>query len=155
MRKKVNYSSKLYKQLRIKFAGLNAFSKFFRKIPVLIWGLLACSAILVFGFCIGYLTGVKSETPGSPYAILKEGNKKLMNLIDGYSQLSGLYFNQGQDVSIVLNKDMAENHPEEIIDALQSINQKRDMINVQLGRLYELRKAAGLIEYGDFASIKN
>lgn len=126
-----------------------------KRVPSLVWGLLACTTIFVGGMLIGYVRGMQAENLGTPVYALREENTKLINLINGYTDLSNLYWNQGQDVSIVLNKDMLEKHPEEVTNALQSINQHRDMINVQLGRIFELRKAVGLVEYsGDSFGIK-
>lgn len=121
--------------------------KIIRKIPTLVWGLLACSAILTFGFCAGYLKGINSDVPGSPKFTLKEDNTKLKDVVSGYEQLSQLYINQAQDIAVVLDRDMLANHPEEVTDALRSMDQKRDMINVQIGRILELRRTAGLQQY--------
>lgn len=121
--------------------------KLFSKIPTIVWGLLACSAILIFGFCAGYLKGISSEVPGSPKFVLKEDNTKLKDVVSGYEQLSQLYINQAQDIAVVLDRDMLANHPEEVTEALRSIDQKRDMINVQIGRILELRRTAGLQQY--------
>lgn len=131
----------------MKFRKLSLFKKTLRKIPALIWSLLACSAILIFGFCAGYLKGISSDVPGSPKFVLKEDNTKLKDVVTGYEHLSQLYINQAQDIGVVLDRDMLANHPEEVTDALRSIDQKRDMINVQIGRILELRRTAGLQEY--------
>lgn len=139
--------TKILDILQRRFTRLNIFGRIFRKIPTLVWGLLACTTIFVGGMLIGYLRGMQADSLGTPVYTLKEENRHLKDVTTAYDELTRLYFQQGQDVSIVFNQDILEKHPGEITDALQSINQHRDVINLQLGRIIELRRTAGLVDY--------
>jgi hypothetical protein len=45
---------------------------------------------------------------------------------------------------VVLDKDILYNHPEEVDEALKSIQQFRDLLLVEMGRIDQMRIASGL-----------
>lgn len=118
----------------------------FKKAPWITWGLATSIGIFIAGLYFGLLVGIKADYPGTPANKLKEENQKFKNLIWGYERLSGLYLYQAQDVGVFLNSDALYNHPEEVTAAVRSIDQQRGLINVQIGRVLELRRAAGMPE---------
>ena len=113
------------------------------KIPRLAWGFAAAvgfvSMGMVFGFRLGIESGssAKSDNNG-------EQSKSYINLIDAYENESDLYLKQNDDVRVLLDTNIIQNHPEELNDAIRSYYQKRDEIIFGAGRISELRRRAGL-----------
>lgn len=120
--------------------SFTAFEKVIHALPKFIWTSAAIFGIFVFGFGTGLDYG-KSE---DEYKALEEKQKAYDDLIKGYEKLSTLYISQGENVSIILDKNMLYNHPEEVTDAIRSADQFRDMIILQRGRILELRRQADL-----------
>lgn len=116
------------------------------KFPVVIWGSFALLGAAFFGLMLGYMAATDPDVNPAPYAILTDQNRKLSDLVNGYERISELYHLQGENVGVILDQDIVLTNPEEIKDAFNSIDQYRGMINVQYGRIMELRRAAGLPE---------
>ena len=115
----------------------------FSKIPRLAWGVAAAIGFLVIGLVIGFDLGGKNENKVR-FGNGAEQSKDYINLIDAYENESDLYLKQNDDVRVLLDMNILQNHPEEINDAIRSYYQKRDEIIFGAGRISELRRRAGL-----------
>lgn len=73
-----------------------------------------------------------------------EKSAQMTDVLNNYQGLSRLFYLQQQDMDIITNISGWENNPQEIYDAIYSYKQKKNEILFQWGRLYELRKKAGL-----------
>lgn len=115
----------------------------FSKIPRLAWGVAAAIGFLFIGLVIGFDLGGKNESSAKSDNN-GEQSKSYINLIDAYESESDLYLKQNDDVRVLLDMNILQNHPEEINDAIRSYYQKRDEIIFGAGRISELRRRAGL-----------
>ncbi len=126
------------------FVSFKLVKRTFRKVPVIFWGTFA----LIGSFLVGLILGVgileKKPPEVSPYQRESVKNAKYLNLISRYEDLSKLYTDQGANLTVAFNRDMIENHPDAVNAAILSIDQYRDTILVERGRIDELRHAAGL-----------
>lgn len=128
-----------FKSLYIKTKKIGILSK----IPRLAWGTAAAIGFLFIGLVIGFDLGGKNEnTVKSENSA--EQSKSYINLIDAYENESDLYLKQNDDVRVLLDTNIIQNHPEELNDAIRSYYQKRDEIIFGAGRISELRRRAGL-----------
>ena len=122
-------------------------TRFYRKVPALVWGSAA-----VFGiFALGVIAGIalNDGTESLAYKDLEEKQGKYEDLIRGYEELSGLYTVQGENINIITDTNMLTNYPNEYFEAYQSIGEVRDKIIFQEGRISEMRKEAGFFEGTD------
>lgn len=115
-------------------------------IPGIVWGIFAVIGILFVGLMLGYSVAADPNYTPSELQASAQRNKELLRLVDGYEDLSNLYQIQGQNVGVVLDRDIALTHPEEIDDAYDSMSQYKNMIQLQYGRIIEMRHDAGLPE---------
>ena len=120
----------------------------FKKIPLVIIGAFAVIGILTSGIIFGLWIADKEVTSNK---IADEGelrleNYKLKNVIGGYEELAMLYYRQGENISVVLDPKTLESNPQKIYDTISSLDSFRDQINVQLGKIFQLRKEANLPE---------
>lgn len=114
-----------------------------KKIPTFVWGFFAVIGILFIGMLVGY-ESAQEDTSLSPIQQVRVQNERYSRVIQGYEELANLYFEQGQNLKIVLDKDMILQNPQEVVDAFKSMDQYRSLINVQMGRILEQRREAGL-----------
>lgn len=112
-----------------------------QKIPTVIWGGFAVLGIFLFGFLIG--AEVNNNTLKEDFNISSQ-SEKYRDVIDGYQDLSKIIYLQQQDMDIITNSSMWQDHPEEVYDAISSYQDERDSILFQFGRIYELRNKASL-----------
>lgn len=120
--------------------------KVYAKIPYFIWAGFAVLGILIVGMVMGAELERNSEPAYmSPAQKLSAQNEKYLDLIDSYEDLSTLYRYQGENVRIMMDEDIMNENPREFYDAVSSMKDYRDRILIQMGRIYELRKSAGLI----------
>ncbi|GEM_PF-5634090 len=117
--------------------------RFLKKIPKVVWGFFAVVGILFVGMLVGY-ESAQEDTTLSPIQQIRVRNERYSQVIQGYEELANLYFEQGENLKIVLDKDMILQNPHEVVDAFRSMDQYRSLINIQMGRLLELRREAGL-----------
>jgi hypothetical protein len=110
------------------------------KIPSVIWGAFAIFGIFLFGAIAGSATSANSTQ--APTDTKRE--LEYRQVIDGYQDISRLFYLQQQDMDIVTDASIWQEHPEELTDAIASYHQKKNEILFQFGRLYELRRSAGL-----------
>lgn len=110
-------------------------------VPKVIWGGFAVFGIFLFGFLVGASIDKTTLQDGSDTPLQKS---ELRNVIDGYQDLSRLFYLQQQDMDIIVDTSAWQNNPEELSDALRSYQEKRDQIIFQYGRIYESRSRAGL-----------
>lgn len=128
--------------------GKFAFSlgKFYKKIPYFIWAGFAVLGILIVGMAMGAEFESRSEPAYmSPTQKLQAQNEKYLDLIDSYADLSTLYQYQGENVRVMMDENIINENPREFYEAVSSMKDYRDKILIQMGRIYELRKQAGLI----------
>lgn len=117
--------------------------RFYRKIPKIIWAGAAVSGIFFLGFASGFFA---NEGKGSlVYQDLEEEHRDYLNLINGYEELSNLYYYQGQNVASITNLSLYETNPGQVAEAYESSKEYKDKILVQQGRILEQRKNAGLL----------
>ena len=140
-----------FKYPKVQFNKLQSvsgsFLKAISKIPKIVWGAAAVFGVLAMGVMMGYAMGTNPEpSQGSPAAEIARQNQNLLRVIDGYEKISHLYSLQGQNVGVVLSPDIIYNHPEEIRDAMNSIDQYRSEIIKQEGKIEQLRQDADLPE---------
>lgn len=121
--------------------------KFYRKIPKIIWGSMAFLGIFVMGFLFGLI--LNDGTRSLAYQELGEKEEKYKDLVLGYEELSTLYKYQGQNMGTIMNLDLYETNPEEILQAIDSTKEYKDRILLQQGRIIELRRQAGYFEGGE------
>lgn len=124
--------------------AITTLPRFYRKIPKLI---LYSAAAFGF-FCLGIIF-VFIVDPYKDYVTVgfhQDQADKYFNLIEGYEELSNLYYYQGQNMNVITDLNMIENNPSEVADAFRSADSYRDKILVQQGRIIELRKSAGIYE---------
>ncbi len=114
-----------------------------KKIPKVVWGFFAVVGILFVGMLVGY-EAAQEDTSLSPIQQIRVRNERYAQVIQSYEELANLYFEQGQNLKIVLDKDMILQNPQEVVDAFESMDQYRSLINIQMGRILELRREAGL-----------
>lgn len=128
------------------FSHIASFSrKILFKAPTLVWGMFAVLGILMVGIYLGYnIASIPDKN--SAYAQITDNNHKLLNLVKGYEDIERLYYLEGQDLGVIVDPDMIQNYPNEVSDALKSIKVKRDYVNIQYGRILELRRQANLPE---------
>ena len=119
-----------------------------KKIPLVIIGAFAVIGILTSGIIFGILFADQSEngTKLSAEAELRLENQKLKNIIGGYEELAMLYYRQGENISVVLDPKTLESNPQKAYEAISRLDTFRDQINVQLGKIFQLRKEANLPE---------
>lgn len=113
----------------------------FKKIPTIIWGGFAVFGIFLFGVLVG---GLPSQTDVNSNTKISSQSDKYKNVIDGYQDLSRLFYLQQQDMDIIIDSSIWQDHPEELSDAISSYKKERDEILFQFGRVYELRNKASL-----------
>jgi len=120
----------------------------FKKIPVIIIGAFTVIGILITGFLFGILFADQSITDNRllTEAQLRVDNQNLRNIITGYEELAMLYYKQGENLSVVLDVKTLESDPQKAYDAFSKLDTFRDQINIQLGKIFQLRKAANLPE---------
>ena len=119
-------------------------SKFYKKVPRLLWGLAA-----VFGiFALGVIAGIalNDGTDSTAYQDLEESQGKYGDLIRGYEELSNLYSVQGKNLDILTDSNILTNFPEEYFEAYKSVGEYRDKIIFMQGRVSELRRVAGFFD---------
>jgi len=122
---------------------LSSGKRLLKKIPKVVWGFFAIVGILFVGMLVGY-ESAQEDTTLSPIQQIRVRNERYSQVIQGYEELANLYFEQGENLKIVLDKDMILQNPHEVVDAFRSMDQYRSLINIQMGRLLELRREAGL-----------
>ena len=120
----------------------------FKKIPLVIIGAFAVIGILTSGIIFGLWIADKEVTSNK---IADEGelrleNYKLKNVIGGYEELAMLYYRQGENISVVLDPKTLESNPQKAYEAISRLDTFRDQINVQLGKIFQLREEANLPE---------
>ena len=120
----------------------------FKKIPVIIIGAFTVIGILITGFLFGILFADQSITDNRllTEAQLRVDNQNLRNIITGYEELAMLYYKQGENLSVVLDVKTLESDPQKAYDAFSKLDTFRDQINIQLGKIFQLRKTANLPE---------
>lgn len=129
---------------KFKLTRLSGFIfQFVKRIPRVAWGTVA-----VFGvFCLGFVFGSISQSGYiNEQASQKQGEKnaQLTDVLNNYQGLSRLFYLQQQDMDIITDTSQWSINPQELADAISSYKQKKDEILFQWGRLYELRRKAGL-----------
>lgn len=139
----VDYGRVFVTARSVVLTGFSFTKRAVRKIPTLVWGTFAVIGILMFGFIGGFSAGTNPSYTPTPLEAERVKNAHYRNLIRGYEDLSELYRLQGQNVGVIMNTELLLTNPEEVRDAFNSISQHREMINVQIGRIMELRRAAG------------
>jgi len=118
--------------------------RIFKKIPKFVWIGFALLGIFVAGTMLGF--EASEDTHWDSFTkrdALQYENEKYQALITGYEDMSKLYWGQGEAMVAILNDDNIMNNPQKIADSMKTINQARDLIILQQGRIMELRKAAG------------
>ena len=127
--------------LGIRVLGLKRYPiRILSAIPRVIWGASAIFGIFLFGVIAGSATSANStHTPTDTKRELE-----YRQVIDGYQDISRLFYLQQQDMDIVTDSSIWQDHPEELTDAIASYHQKKNEILFQFGRIYELRRSAGL-----------
>lgn len=126
-----------------KFKIIYGIKSVFRKIPMIIWGGFAVFGIFVFGLLAGFAISDLPEEEASP-SLSESKNTQYLEVIDSYQEVSKLYNYQQQDMDIIADYNSWRANIGEVYEAINSYKQKRDEILFQLGRVYELRKKAGL-----------
>jgi len=129
---------------QVKFPRVLSFvMRVIKRIPRVAWGTAA-----VFGvFCLGIVVGSISQSGYvSEQASQKQGEKcaQLTDVLNNYQGLSKLFYLQQQDMDIITDTSQWSTNPQELTDAISSYKQKKNEILFQWGRLYELRRKAGL-----------
>lgn len=113
------------------------------KIPKIVW--IGCA---LFGiFSIGFIIGSVSQSGYTDEkTVQKQGEKnaQITDILNSYQGLSKLFYLQQQDMDIITDTSQWSANPQELADAISSYKQKKDEIIFQWGRLYELRRKAGL-----------
>ena len=123
------------------------FIKILKKTPTLIWAGFALIGIFVAGLATGIDYSQSTFiSPPSEYEKLSTTNNQYLNVIRGYETLSDLYYSQGKSVSTLLGSDKLPDNQNLIDQLLTNIKNTRDLILVQEGRMFELRKNANLPE---------
>lgn len=120
--------------------------KTFFAIPKIVWGVFAVIGILFIGLMLGFAAAQNPDYEPTQLQSVSSHNKDLLRLVGGYEALSNLYQIQGQNISVILDKDLYLDHPEEIKEAFDSIEQYRKLIQIQYGRILEMRYRAALPE---------
>jgi len=132
------------KSVKLRFAFLRLVKRTLKKVPVMVWATFALIGSFLIGLIlgIGYLDNTPPEK--TPYQIELGKNVKYQNLISGYEDLSKLYSSQSANLAITFDRDMIENHQDQVNAAILRIDEYRDKILVERGRIDELRHSAGL-----------
>lgn len=118
-----------------------------RKIPFSLFIALALIGAFVFGAAVAIATGFDTKLPKPTEVQQTEiQNKNYVELIQGYETLTDMYNTQGENIATILSKDSYQNNPQAVFDALDQVDKTRDLILVQLGKIQQLRKAAGFPE---------
>ncbi len=126
---------------------INNYFKFVRKIPTIIWVFCALFGLFTAGILFGAFLSLSPIVPRpSEYEVLETGNRQYLELVRSYETLSDLYNIQGDNVDTILDKDTLFTNPEEAADAFSQMDDTRDLILIQFGKIDQLRKAAGLPE---------
>ena len=114
--------------------------------------IFAFLGVLLVGVIVGALVNLTPDIPSlNPNQELTYQKEKYLDVIKGYELLANLYDRQGQNVAEIFDRNNISNNPELVNSKLNEIDQLRDLILINLGSIYELRKAAGLGE----ASLEN
>lgn len=109
----------------------------------LVWGFFAVCGILIIGIFVGASTqGDYNKSESSK--VQSEQKAKLNDVLQNYQGLSKLFYLQSQDMDILTDPTIWQDDPQQFTDTLNSYHQEKDEILFQWGRLYELRKKAGL-----------
>lgn len=118
-----------------------------RKIPRVLWVMAALLGILIFGYFAG-VSVAYDPTSNAPNQAqqLKIENDTYADLIRGYEKLNDLFSVQGQDLSILMDKETILSSPALFSATLNRMTTRKDMILLQQGRILELRKSANLPE---------
>ena len=121
--------------------------KIIRKIPRVLWVGAALFGILIFGHALG-ISFAYDPTSSAPTQArqLKIQNDKYADLIRGYENLNDLFSMQGQDLTIIMDKNIILNDLTQFQKALDRMTARKDLILLQQGRILELRKSANLPE---------
>lgn len=131
-------------QLKIALTGFFLITK---KVPVGLFVALALLGAFIFGFITAYGAAFETELP-VPTEIQNMQIQKdnYFELIMGYETLSEMYNRQGDNIATILSKDAIYTNWQAVYNALSQIDKTRDTILVQLGKIQQLRKAAGFPE---------
>ncbi len=119
--------------------------KVVRKIPRFVWGTFAVLGI----FIVGFVLGVRIQSEYQSDNNTTDQNEKMgkyQDVLNTYQGISRLIFLQQQDMDIITDSSKWQEDPQELTDAIQSYKQEKDEMLFQWGRLYELRRKAGLPE---------
>ena len=109
--------------------------------------IFAFLGVLLVGAIVGALVNLTPDIPSlNPNQELTYQKEKYLDVIKGYELLANLYDRQGQNVAEIFDRNNISNNPELVNSKLNEIDQLRDLILINLGSIYELRKAAGLGE---------
>ena len=117
----------------------------YRKVPTIVWGSFAVIGILFVGLTMGFTAGSDYQYSPTSLEKVREQNDKYLDLIEGYEIMSQLEAYQDENVRIVADRNMADDHPGEFYEALTSLTDYRDRILIQSGKIIELRRQAGLL----------
>ncbi len=117
--------------------------RFLRKIPKVAWVGSALFGIFTAGFLLGAVSqSAYLQEKASDSKSKKDGD--LSEVLNNYQGLSKLFYLQQQDMDIITDTSQWSSNPQELTDAISSYRQKKNEILFQWGRLYELRRKAGL-----------
>ncbi len=114
------------------------------KSSIVVWGLFALFGAFALGGLVEHQRNEYTLADDTPYQNLMDKIDRYDNLLEGYEDLSKLYSDQGENLSIIFNTTLWETHPEEIEQALASMKQYREKIINQRGKIDGLRKAVGI-----------
>lgn len=117
----------------------------FRRLWLVVWSVFAIFGVFVFGFIFG---STAKDFNQNDNTITNQNTKdaQMTDVLNNYQGLSKLFYLQQQDMDIITDSSKWTDNPQELSDAIQSYKQKKDEILFQWGRLYELRKKAGLAD---------
>lgn len=129
----------VFSKLLSKLDFISSIKEIVKNIPRAAWAVAAFFGIFMFGLVLGFTWGQEDAT------LKPDPNKdNMLEVISAYEKIGNLYYQQGEDVSIMTNTNLWTSSPEEVVDAIQSYKQKRDEIIFQQGVISESRKRAGL-----------
>ena len=108
------------------------------KIPVVVIGAFTVIGILVVGILLGLYQGEQNyESKLTPIEELRLENSKLKNVITGYEDLAMLYYQQGENLAVVLDVETLESEPQKAYDAISRIDSflsARDLVMESVSR---------------------
>lgn len=134
---------RVVKKLFSKLEFISSVKEIIRNIPRAAWVVSSVFGIFMFGLILGFMGG-QDEANLKLRSATDEGKKNYIEVINAYEKIGDLYFQQGEDVSIMTNTNLWASDPQEVVEAIQSFKQKRDEIIFQQGVISEARRRAEL-----------